>query len=82
METKKSKNKAIEFVFEELRSLRSDMDGLAMALEKGNLRSYTEEKLYDEIIKVTTLSEFNTISSFPYVSYALEEENNDCGDDE
>ncbi|KAJ8421608.1 hypothetical protein Cgig2_025496 [Carnegiea gigantea] len=82
VETKKSKNKQIEFMFEELRSLRLNMDGLAMAIKKGNLRSYTEEQLYDEITKITTLSKFHTISSFLYVSYALEEENKDCGDDE
>ena len=42
VETKKTKNKAIEFVCEELRSLRSGMDAVVMALEKGNLRNYTE----------------------------------------
>jgi len=52
VETKKTKNKAIEFVSEELRSLRSGMDAVAMALEKGNLRNYTKEQLYDEITKV------------------------------
>ena len=34
VETKKTKNKAIEFVCEELRSLRSGMDAVSMALEK------------------------------------------------
>ena len=52
METRKTKNKAIEFVCEELRSLRSGMDAVAMALEKENLRNYTEEQLFDEITKV------------------------------
>ncbi|KAJ8430166.1 hypothetical protein Cgig2_028052 [Carnegiea gigantea] len=52
VESKKSKNKAIEFVCEELRSLRSGMDAVAMALEKGNLRNYSEEQLYDEITQV------------------------------
>jgi len=28
------------------------MDAVAMALEKGNLRNYSEEQLYDEVIKV------------------------------
>ena len=59
METKKSKNKAIEFVCEELRSLRSGMDAVAMALEKDNLRNYSEEQLYDEIMKVIASSEFH-----------------------
>ena len=54
VETKKTKNKAIEFVCEELRSLRSGMDAVAMALEKGNLRNYTEEQLYDDITKVNS----------------------------
>jgi len=52
VETRKTKNKAIEFVCEELRSLRSGMDAVAMALEKENLRNYTEEQLFDEITKV------------------------------
>jgi len=39
-------------VCEELRSLRSGMDAVAMALEKENLRNYTEEQLYDEITNV------------------------------
>jgi len=43
--TKKTKNKAIEFVCEELRSLRLGMDAVAMAFAKGNLRNYTEEQL-------------------------------------
>jgi len=32
------------------------MDAVAMALEKGNLKNYTEEQLYDEITKVTSHS--------------------------
>ena len=56
VKTKKIKNKAIEFVCEELRSLRSGMDAVAMALEKGNLRNYTKEQLYDEITKVNSHS--------------------------
>ncbi|KAJ8447010.1 hypothetical protein Cgig2_033579 [Carnegiea gigantea] len=52
VESKKSKNKAIEFVCEELRSLRSGMDAVAMALEKGNARNYSEEQLYDKITQV------------------------------
>ena len=56
LETKKIKNKAIEFVCEELRSLRSGMDGVAMALEKRNLRNYAEKQLYDEITKVNSHS--------------------------
>lgn len=59
VETKKSKSKAIEFVCKELRSLRSGMDVVAMALEKGNLRNYTEEQLYDEITKVIAPSELH-----------------------
>jgi len=52
VESKKSKNKSIEFVCDELRSLRSGMDAVAMALKKGNLRNYSEEQLYDEITQV------------------------------
>ena len=59
MESKKSKNKAIEFVCEELRSLRSGMDAVAMALEKGNARNYSEEQLYDEITQVIAPSAFH-----------------------
>ncbi|KAJ8444512.1 hypothetical protein Cgig2_028327 [Carnegiea gigantea] len=43
VETKNTKNKAIKFMCEELRSLRLGMDAIAMALEKGNRRNYTEE---------------------------------------
>ena len=60
MESKKSKNKAIEFVCEELRSLRSGMDAVAMALEKGNARNYSEEQLYDEITQVIALFALGT----------------------
>ena len=56
VETKKIKNKAIGFVCEELRSVRSGIDVVAMALEKENLRNYTEEQLYDEITKVNSHS--------------------------
>ena len=59
METKKSKSKVIEFVCEELRSLRSGMDAVAMALEKGNLRNDSEEQLYDYITKVISPSKFH-----------------------
>ena len=45
-----------EFVCEELRSLRSGMDAVAMALEKGNVRNYSEEQLYNEITKVNSYS--------------------------
>ncbi|KAJ8431138.1 hypothetical protein Cgig2_010071 [Carnegiea gigantea] len=48
VETKKLKNKAIEFVCEELRFLRSS---IAMAPEKGNLRNYSKDQLYDQITK-------------------------------
>jgi len=47
-----NKNKAIEFMCEEMRSVRSDMDAIAIALEKGNLRNYTEEQLYMKFTKV------------------------------
>jgi len=56
VETKKIKNNAIQFMCEELRSLRSGMDAVAMALEKVNLRNYTEEQLYDEITKINSYS--------------------------
>ena len=65
VESKKSKNKAIEFVCEELRSLRSGMDAVAMALEKGNLRNYSEEQLYDEITQVIAPSAFYLFFSPP-----------------
>ena len=55
MESKKIKHKAIEFVSEELRSLRSCMDVVAMTLEKDNARNYTKEQLYDENTKVPTI---------------------------
>jgi len=52
VETKKTQNKAIELVCEELRSLRLGMDVVARTLEKANLRNYTKEQLYNEITKV------------------------------
>jgi len=51
-ETKKTKNKPIEFMCEELKSLRLGMDAVALPLEKENLRNYTEQQHYDEITKV------------------------------
>lgn len=52
METKKIKNKAIEFMCEGLRSFRSGMDAVAMALGKGSLKNYTKEQVHDKITKV------------------------------
>ncbi|KAJ8434478.1 hypothetical protein Cgig2_012112 [Carnegiea gigantea] len=58
-ESESKKSKAIEFVCEELRSLGSDMDPIAMALKKGNLRNYSEKQLYDEITQVIAMLAFH-----------------------
>ncbi|KAJ8428470.1 hypothetical protein Cgig2_017260 [Carnegiea gigantea] len=71
VESKKSKNKAIEFMCEELRSLRSGMDVVAMALEEGNLRNYSEEQVYDEITQVKGLSEILQMKVYQALSADL-----------
>ncbi|KAL7181628.1 hypothetical protein ACSBR1_040511 [Camellia fascicularis] len=55
--SKKRKNKSGDTLSEEIRSIKEGLDAVAIALDRGNLRNYTNGQLFEEIEKVSGMSD-------------------------
>ncbi|GMP86387.1 hypothetical protein CsSME_00039180 [Camellia sinensis var. sinensis] len=55
--SKKRKNKLGDTLSEEIRSIKEGLDAVAAALDRGNLRNYTNGQLFEEIEKVSGMSD-------------------------
>ncbi|KAL7258913.1 hypothetical protein ACSBR1_004924 [Camellia fascicularis] len=55
--SKKRKNKSGDTLSEEIRSIKEGLDAVAAALDRGNLRNYTNGQLFEEIEKVSGMSD-------------------------
>lgn len=55
--SKKRENKSGDTLSEEIRSVKDGLDVIAAALDCGNLRNYTDEQLFEEIEKVSGMSD-------------------------
>ncbi|CAL5322908.1 unnamed protein product [Camellia sinensis] len=55
--SKKRKNKLGDTLSKEIRSIKEGLDAVAAALDRGNLRNYTNGQLFEEIEKVSGMSD-------------------------
>ncbi|CAL5434001.1 unnamed protein product [Camellia sinensis] len=55
--SKKRKNKSGDTLSEEIRSIKDGLDAVAAVLDRGNLRNYTNGQLFEEIKKVSGMSD-------------------------
>ena len=55
--SKKRKNKLGDTLSKEIRSIKEGLDAVAATLDRGNLRNYTNGQLFEEIEKVSGMSD-------------------------
>ncbi|CAL5365309.1 unnamed protein product [Camellia sinensis] len=62
--SKKRKNKLGNTLSKEIRSIKEGLDAVAAALDRGNLRNYTNGQLFEEIEKVSGMSDASRMKMY------------------